>query len=168
MDNKKIALFALIALIFALLLFLWLRPDNTAVAPTEQDGTEQNQNNSQDPNENVETATNTLPPTKNSLLVSTQIAGEYVTIDNIYLEEPAFVVVHRANGNNPGEIIGNSGLIGVGSGQDIEISANIEAGKNYYAMLHKDNGDKKFNASTDEPLVGADGKPIMAMFQVSN
>ncbi len=165
MNNKNVALIVVVALILAGLVYWFMRPSNEAIAPIDGDLNTESQE-VVDPN--TEPATSSLPPTKNSILVSAQIAGEFVVIDDVYLETPGFVVIHKANNGAPGDVIGKSAVLNPGVIQDIEISSIVEAEMEYYAMLYSDNGDRIFNASTDMPLQGSNGQNIMARFQVSN
>lgn len=110
---------------------------------------------------------NPQTPTTDTIAVSTQVPGNSINIDNAYLSEPGFIVIHEATADGkPGNIIASSGLLGVGPIQDLEIKVTVKAGAKYFAMLHKDNGDKKFNVATDAPITAND-IPIMTLFSVS-
>lgn len=94
-------------------------------------------------------------PSNDKIIVATQLAGNWVTVDNIALSKPGFVVIHEANAQgNPGKIIGSSNWLSAGSKQDLEIKATLASGKQYFAMLHYDNGDKKFDPATDPMATG--------------
>ncbi len=106
-------------------------------------------------------------PSTATVAVSTQVPGDSVTIDNVFLEKPGFVTIHEVDGKGqPGNIIGTSGLLGTGNRQDLEIRAAIKPGAKYIAQLREDNGDKKFNAQTD-PAVMNKNIAVMTMFSVS-
>ncbi len=92
------------------------------------------------------------PPTKNTLVLSTQLAGPEITIDNVYLEQPGFIVIHEIKNDAPSTVIGSSGWLSAGPGQDISFKANLKAGSTYFALLYQDNGDKKFNIASDKKL----------------
>ncbi len=91
-------------------------------------------------------------PSKNTLAISTQTAGSEITIDNVFLEKPGFVVIHEIKNDSPSTVIGSSGLLQAGPGQDITFKANLKAGTTYFALLYADNGDKKFTLGTDKLL----------------
>jgi hypothetical protein len=108
-----------------------------------------------------------LTPTSDTIAVSTQIAGDSVTIDNAYFSKPGFISIHEVTSKGmAGNVIGTSGYLTVGPKQDLEITATLTPGAKYIAMLRADNGDKKFNAQQDEAITSNDA-PIMTMFSVS-
>lgn len=169
--NKKYYLVGVIILVVIAAIIFFTSKGNKAVAPENIDMTNQNEqsNNETDIPEptNETTATNTLPETTSALAVSTQIAGSEVTIDNFFLEEPGFIVIHSQSNNGLGEILGRSGYLGAGNGQDLLISATIEAGTNYLAVIYSDDGSRTFN-NEDSPLLQPDGDPVSVQFQVGN
>lgn len=113
-----------------------------------------------DPDEDPQT------PTSDTIAVSTQLAGEYVTIDNAFLSKPGFIVILEAGANGqPGKAIGSSGYLSVGAKQDLEVPAKIAAGGKYYAAVYADNGDKKY--TTVDTAASKDNLPIQTMFSVS-
>jgi hypothetical protein len=117
------------------------------------------------PNDSPES--NPTIPTTDTIAVSTQLAGDSVTIDNVFLSQPGFITIHEVTSKGQaGNIIGTSGLLGVGPKQDLDIRAMLNAGAKYIAMVRVDNGDKKFNAQQDVAVV-KDGAPLMIMFSVS-
>ena len=108
-----------------------------------------------------------LTPTSDTIAVSTQIAGSSVTIDNVFLSKPGFIDIHESTSNGqPGKSVGVSGYLGVGAKQDLEINAPIVAGKKYFAVVHFDNGDKKYTYPADAAAM-KDNLPVQAMFSVA-
>ncbi len=106
-------------------------------------------------------------PTSDTIAVSTQLAGSNVTIDNVFLSKPGFIAIHEATPSGElGKSVGMSGYLSVGAKQDLEVPAQITAGGKYFAVVHVDDGDKKFNASTDKPAMKND-LPVQIMFSVS-
>lgn len=93
-----------------------------------------------------------------------QAAGKTVTV-SVTLGRAAWVAIHEDAGAKPGKILG-ARLFGAGGAQRgaVELLRPTEAGKKYYAMLHADDGDKKFDHTKDMPLAGAAGAPIMHAF----
>jgi len=112
----------------------------------------------------VTPAGDTTPKAKNMLSVSNQKAGPTVDIDEVSLQKPGFVAIHTDDHGKPGAIIAHSGLISAGTKQDLVINYATKAGSVYYAMLHADNGDGKFDPTKDLPIVGSDAMPVMAKF----
>lgn len=167
MTKKQIWIIILVIL-GGVLLWWFLFTGNEATAPTEDTNQEIPEILPQDdPNQPIPagSATNQLPNT-DGLAVLAQRAGNYVTVDNYVLSQAGFIVIHSTNADgSAGAIVGQSGLLNAGRGQDLEINVNIAAGKNYIAMLHYDNGDRKFNASQDAAAT-SEGKAIMTTFRV--
>lgn len=168
---KKKQIWLIIVVVVAGLLVWWLFfTGNQATAPTDE------QNNSQteqplpgdDRSEAIPegSATNQLPGNTDALAVLAQQAGDYITIDNYVFSKAGYIVIHSINSDgSAGAIIGKSGLLNAGRGQDLEINVNVSAGKSYIAMLHYDNGDKKFDPNQDSAALN-EGKPIMTTFKV--
>lgn len=81
------------------------------------------------------------------------------------LVEPGFVTIHQSIGGAPGPIIGSSGYIE--SGTDVAmtliLSELMETGTTYVALLHVDNGDKRFVTEDDMPVTSG-GTSVRADF----
>lgn len=108
-----------------------------------------------------------LTPTSDTIAVSTQVPGNSVTIDNVYLSKPGFIDIHESTSNGqPGKSVGVSGYLGVGAKQDLEITATLAPGGKYFAVVHVDNGDKKYTYPTDAAAM-SNGLPVQTMFSVS-
>ncbi len=143
--------------------------NNKAVAPETSTNVSENTNTDLPPGDvpGDKPETNPTIPTSDTIAVSTQVPGDSVTIDNVYLSKPGFVDIHEATSNGqPGKSVGVSGLLGVGAKQDLEIKATLEAGKKYFAVIHVDNGDKKYTYPADAAAM-KDGLPLQTLFSVS-
>lgn len=106
-------------------------------------------------------------PTSDTIAVSTQIAGDSVTVDNAFLEKVGFISIHEVDSKGkPGAVIGVSGLLTAGVKQDLEIKAMLKPGAKYMAVLRVDDGDKKFNVAKDL-AVQKNNIDLMTMFSVS-
>ncbi len=103
----------------------------------------------------------------NSIIMADQYPGNVVYVSSVQLSQPGWVVIHEDNKGQPGAIIGEtySGT-GINPVKVILTSPMID-GQAYYAMLHSDNGDKKFDVSVDLPLKDQNGNIIMKMFHAS-
>lgn len=167
MKNKYLAIIVIVVLA-ALLVWWFLTSGNEATAPTQTNDNQAVEELPQDdPTQPIPegSATNQLPNT-DGLAVLAQQAGNYVTVDNYVLSKAGFIVIHSANADgSAGAVVGQSGALNAGRGQDLEINAKIEAGKTYVAMLHYDNGDRKFNAAQDAAAT-SEGGAIMTSFKV--
>jgi hypothetical protein len=104
----------------------------------------------------------------NRVVVSDQFPGNIVYISSVQLSQPGFIVIHKDNAGTPGDIIGYQYFDkGINPGKITLTSPTVEGGI-YYAMLHSDNGDKKFDAAKDLPLKDASGNIIMKLFRASS
>ncbi|MFA6006209.1 MAG: hypothetical protein WC764_00535 [Candidatus Paceibacterota bacterium] len=94
----------------------------------------------------------------NAIDMAEQKVGKSVTVASYTLSAPGFIEVHAVTAEQtPGAILGSSGLLPAGSGAEVQISltASTKDGQNVIAMLHLDNGDGKFDATTDLPATSA-------------
>lgn len=167
--KQKVIIIIVVAIVILGGIYLYMR-NNKAGAP-ENINTE-NLNSAEQEQDYVGDVPGDAPDTSNmpttaTVAVSTQVPGDSVTIDNVFLEKAGFVSIHEVTSKGmAGNIIGTSGLLTAGNKQDLEIRAALKAGAKYIAMLRLDNGDKKFNAEADEPVTN-NNIPIMTMFSVS-
>ena len=112
------------------------------------------------------TGTNNAPA-MSSIVMSDQYPGNVVYLSSVQLAAPGWVVIHKDNAGQPGAIIGET-YVGAGiNPAKVTLTAPMIDGGTYYAMLHSDDGDKKFNATTDVPLTDAKGNIIMHVFHAS-
>ena len=164
---KQKVIIAVIAIIIILGAIIWYVSGQKAVAPENNNTVSENIDpdlpTSEIPKDSIES--NPTIPTSDTIAVSTQIPGESVTIDNVFLSKPGFVTIHEVNAKGmPGNIIGTSGLLTVGAKQDLEINANTTPGAKYIAMVRVDDGDKKFNTDQDPGLKSFQGCPPQVRF----
>jgi hypothetical protein len=104
----------------------------------------------------------------NRIVMSDQFPGNVVYLSSVQLAEPGWVVIHKDNAGQPGEIIGSMYFeAGLNPGGRINLTESTVEGGVYYAMLHRDNGDKVFNESVDVPLRDSRGNIIMRLFRAS-
>jgi hypothetical protein len=168
--NKKIVIGIVAAIIILAGIFLYTRKHQVVAPETNSNTTVTDNTNTPPSPGDVPTDspdTNPTIPTSDTIAVSTQIPGNSVTIDNVFLSKPGFVTIHETTAKGqPGAVIGTSGLLGTGAKQDLELTANLKPGAKYIAMIRTDNGDKKFNADQD-PAVMKDNLPVMILFSVS-
>lgn len=104
----------------------------------------------------------------NRIMVSDQFPGNIVYVSSVLLAKPGFVVIYKDNNGTPGEVIGSQYFsAGTYPGKITLTSSTVEGGK-YYAVLHLDNGDKKFDIAKDLPIKDASGNIIMKPFRATN
>src|SRR5574343_592046 len=118
-------------------------------------------------NENAVTEETSSTDT-NRVVVTDQFPGNIVYVTTVQFSSPGFVVIHADKAGTPGDIIGYQYFDkGINPGK-ITLTKSTVEGSTYYAMLHSDNGDKKFDATVDAPLKDAKGGIIMKSFKASS
>jgi hypothetical protein len=96
-----------------------------------------------------------------------QYPGNVVYFSSVQMAKPGWVVIHKDNNGQPGDIIGSQYFeAGINPGRVNLTSVTVEGGR-YYAMLHSDDGDKIFDATKDLPLKDARGSIIMQIFNAA-
>ena len=99
-----------------------------------------------------------------SALRATPTSSLEVTVSGM-LVEPGFITIHQAMGTAPGDIVGVSGLLPVGTLADTVIHLTkpmVYAGP-YVALLHVDNDDGVFVVKDDMPVTNG-GATVRADF----
>ncbi len=115
-------------------------------------------------------ATDTIDTTAegNRVVMTDQFPGNVVYISSVQLASPGWVEIHADNNGQPGSILGSMYYEkGINPGGKITLSKPTVEGGIYYAMLHSDDGDKKFDATKDLPLKDSKGAIIMKIFHAS-
>lgn len=107
----------------------------------------------------------------NAIYVAEQTPGRSVLVSVVYLEKSGFVVIHEDISGAPGKILGVSSLVPAGEMENlmpITLSRATRDGETIYAMLHVDNGDGKFDATNDQPVLDSVGSaPMMMVVTIS-
>lgn len=110
---------------------------------------------------------NTSGLSQNRIVVGDQYPGNVVNISSIQLAKGGWVVIHKDANGQPGAIIGQTYFeAGLNTGR-VTLSEVTREGGTYYAMLHADDGDKKFDAAKDLPLKDSNNSIIMQIFRTS-
>lgn len=107
---------------------------------------------------------------KNAIYVAEQAPGQIIVVSVVLLEQPSFVVIHEDVSDAPGKILGASNLLPSGETKSASVALSRETknDETVYAMLHLDNGDGKFNAAGDKPVIDPIGnEPVMIVVVVS-
>lgn len=158
MKQKRLAL--LLGIIILAVLVYWFTQNHKASAPENgnapAEGTENTIPSSSNSNSNTSSS-----QVKDSVVMSEQTSGSSVTIDNFYLSKPGFIAIQDSSGT----VIGHSGLLQAGMGQDLEISAPVKTGRSYSAVIYVDDGNAKFNATEDQALT-VNGSTLSSQFNV--
>ncbi len=99
--------------------------------------------------------------------IKTQSPGKTVNILKVAMEKDGWVVIHENRDGEPGVILG-AYRFSEGTFNNIEIPllVAIEQSEDYFAVIHDDDGDKKFNHKIDTPRENAEGSMILTEFNV--
>lgn len=113
------------------------------------------------------TDTKNTPAADYSLTVDDQFPGTVVYVSTASLVKPGFVVIHKNVGGKAGAVIGAKAFVaGTNPGQ-VDLTESTIEGQSYYAMIHVDNGDGKFDAATDAVAKDKTGKEVMVKFNAT-
>lgn len=99
-----------------------------------------------------------------AVMVEDQNAGASVAVSKVTLSEAGWVVVRDDTGSGMGNILGAQWLpAGTHNGVSVDLLRKTEVKRNYFVVLHNDDGDKKFDKTKDLPIE-IDGKPVSGVF----
>ncbi len=134
--------------------------DSTDTPVTPVDGT------------STSTSTSTSTPSSVSanrfISLTDQFPGNVVNVSSVQLSAPAWVVIHKDEAGKKGAVIGST-LAPQGTGPvSVKLISPMVDGGMYYAVLHADNGDKRFDATKDAQIKDAVGNFIMRTFKASS
>ena len=101
------------------------------------------------------------------ILIDDQNPGRLVTVSQVSLMNPAWVVIKEDLNGKPGTVIGarifdkgkNSGIV--------ELLRAMVIGKSYFAVVYNEDGDGKFDPKKDLVLKGTNGADVMVKFAVT-
>ena len=101
----------------------------------------------------------------NAIAVADQPAGMNVAISMVTLAKDGWVAIHEDRDGKPGNILGAQWFpAGQARSGSVELLRSTENGKVYYAMLHSDDGDHKFDRAVDIAISDPLGNAIMMRF----
>jgi hypothetical protein len=103
----------------------------------------------------------------NRIVVADQYPGNVVYLSSVQTANGAWVEIHKDNNGKPGAIIGSTYVEKGIAPVRITLTEKTADGQLYYAMLHTDDGDKKFDAAKDLPMKDSRGNIIMKTFRAS-
>lgn len=107
------------------------------------------------------------PNEVNRIVMSDQYPGNVVYLSSVQLAAPGWVAIHKDNAGVPGAIIGTAYVAAGINPVKVTLTTPTIDGGTYYAMLHSDNGDKKFDEIKDPALKDSRGNIIMKIFHAS-
>jgi hypothetical protein len=116
----------------------------------------------------ISNTTDTTDSTEvNRIVMGDQFPGNVVFVSSVNLANGGWVEIHADNNGQPGAYIGSMYFgPGLNTGKITLTKPTVEGGL-YYAMLHSDDGDKKFDATKDLPLKDSKGDIIMKLFRAA-
>lgn len=103
----------------------------------------------------------------NAIEVDDQKVGSAVVIKSVKFERAGWVAIHDDVNGTPGNILGAAWFPSGENSGAVELLRNTESGKTYFAMLHNDDGDKKFDHKIDVPLTDASSTILMVKFMAT-
>ncbi|MES2953071.1 MAG: hypothetical protein V4674_00740 [Patescibacteria group bacterium] len=104
---------------------------------------------------------------QNDLVASDARPSDVVSVDSVTLAHGGFVVIHEDAQGVPGAILGASAYLAAGmkTGVPVKLSRMTRDGELLYAMLHRDDGDQKFDPQYDLPVISGDPAiPVIMRF----
>ena len=128
-------------------------------------------NKDQEPAENIDTNTvSGMRVEENAVVTPQQRPGGIVTVAQVYLAAPGYVVIHEDESSAPGAILGSSALLQAGENTNVAVTLSRASrdGEKLWAMLHSEKeGNTTFSAQTDTPIESRLGGPISGWFEIS-
>ncbi len=104
----------------------------------------------------------------NRLVIADQYPGNVVYVSSAQLANGSWIVIHKDNAGKPGAVIGSmwaeKGIAPV----KVTLTEKTVDGQLYYAMIHSDDGDKKFDAAKDAAVKDSRGNVIVKTFRASS
>ncbi|HEY4494705.1 MAG TPA: hypothetical protein VJC02_01220 [Candidatus Paceibacterota bacterium] len=119
--------------------------------------------------DNVSTTTDSTITTSstNRVNVADQYPGNVVYVTSVQFENAGWVSIHKDNAGKPGVVIGSTYFEAGTNPGKVNLSESTVNDGTYYAMLHSDDGDKKFDETKDIPLKDNSGNIIMKVFRAT-
>jgi hypothetical protein len=117
-------------------------------------------------------ATPTAAPTPQAMtsgasfsVPSPQTAGSSVTVENLSLSAPTWIIVYDSISGTPGRVLGATLLFPADKSGTVELARSTVAGSNYLVTAAVDNGDKTFSVHGEKPIADANGSQMWIKLQ---
>ncbi len=101
-----------------------------------------------------------------SLIVTDQPPGDVVFISSATLPEGGFVVIYKDDSGSLGISIGSRYFRDGTNPGDIQLTEPLVLGGKYYAVLHRDNGNRTFEPAVDVAVTRDTGEVVSVAFMV--
>lgn len=100
----------------------------------------------------------------NIIVVNNQSAGYSVVIQSVSFENPGWVAIHEERDGGLGNTLGAGWFPAGENSGTIELLRGTISGGTYYAVLHNDDGNKRYDYKVDTFLTDASGNAIIVKF----
>jgi len=114
-------------------------------------------NNSVNVNTNED---NIIVSTNSSVETADNMPGTSVVIPKVVLAKSGFIMIHKSNDGRTGAIVMTGDYLSAGEHTNVVVKTGIttQVGEKYFAMLHSDNGNEKYDdPGADPPVIGDNG-----------
>ncbi len=152
MNNNKTALIVVAAVI--LLGGLWFMATRDDASMTAENNNTPGNTSAQ--NQGSSTAPTTAgTPQAGSVMLAETTPGSKVVVQSAYLTAPGYIVVYRSTTDGDTKIVGKSSLLEMGaySNHTITLDSSVSKDQSVTAVLHKDDGDGKFEVPGDDSFM---------------
>jgi hypothetical protein len=97
-----------------------------------------------------------------TIVTKSQKAGNSITVEQITLTRPGFIVPFLINAAGPTDIAGTSDFLTAGTKENVIITLKkpLKAGDTIRLILYADDGNKRFSATKDAPVLDSSGAAI--------
>lgn len=95
------------------------------------------------------------------------ISSREVVVEEVRLSVPGFVVVRESSVGAPGDVVGVSDVLNIGTHERIKVQMDDinEASQVFFASLYRDNGNGSFSLGEDKPIL-KNGQAVYNKFTV--
>ena len=100
-------------------------------------------------------------------VASPQTAGTSISITNMSLSQPTWIVVYESNGGTPGNILGAGLFFSTDTSGTVQLLRTTVAGQSYLVTAAVDNGDKLFSIKDEMPVLDQTGKQVWITTQAN-
>lgn len=105
---------------------------------------------------------------QNAILVRDQKAGISVEVELVTLESDSWVVIHEDNNGELGNALGAQLFVSGQNSGIVKLLRGMEEGKEYYANIRKDDGDRAFDLTKDILLSDEAGNIVQVKFKATD
>lgn len=164
-NNNKVILIVIGLIVIVGIGFFILKSSDKEVVVDNQTNTEvQPQQNGTTSTNNTNNAVTTPESsvTTNTILLDEHRDGNIAKVLSVNATQPGYIAIYRVNSLGTVLLIGSSDLLTAGLHENVNVQLNtpLVSGETIVAVLHTDNGDKKFQADGKDPYMTVNGKII--------